>query len=110
MCRSIMDLVNMDFGDCPKCRLKLSNVYFCTNCFFDLQTHDYITSPIQKKEKVFCKNCKYLSFRLNSCFCDSPNNEGKDINWYEETITKNKCTPNIINKNNDCEWFEANFK
>ena len=58
------------------------------------------------KKKVFCKFCKYLSL---SRFCEHPDNYVKEEdNWYEPVFNKRpKRYPSMINRNNDCSWFEA---
>ena len=67
-------------------------------------------------EKVFCSECRLFSSgrgREWSPECLHPENRKKvdDDDWYEkgkgwETID----LASIINKNNDCKWYESKYK
>ena len=68
-----------------------------------------IEAPPDRKKKVFCKFCKYLS---SARFCTHPDNyiKGQD-NWYEPvTSKKHHRYPSMINRNNDCSWYEEESK
>ena len=58
---------------------------------------------------VFCKGCKYLidSVLFPTYLCRNENYYKVSINFYE----KSKAVPSIfsiVNKNNDCKYFEKN--
>jgi len=65
----------------------------------------------KSKERIFCKNCKFIDVVMKSFNpeCISLNNkffEKRTTFYSEETIIIKKL-PSEINKNNDCNWFEA---
>lgn len=62
-----------------------------------------------EKKKVFCQECKFFhgyNQFVREFQCDYPDNITEDDDWLSSR-TKGKVIPDIINKDNDCKWFEA---
>ena len=63
------------------------------------------------KELVFCKNCLWLKENIihyGVCVdrkCEHIDNKADVLSYYIYS-KEYKKHPKIINKNNDCEWFE----
>jgi len=60
---------------------------------------------------VFCKDCmhlyeiKYMHGSYTDIHCEHPDNKKEDVTYYKRSLSRDK-DPKVINKNNDCKWFE----
>lgn len=62
-----------------------------------------------KKEKVYCKNCRYLKramFLNGDLICSHSINQKEKNTWYESGYVL-KRDPQQINSKNGCKWFES---
>lgn len=63
--------------------------------------------------KVYCKNCKFLNCTFSTyytmCHCEHLCNKISRSTWYEE-IFEYKREPKLINRDNDCVWYEEGKK
>lgn len=57
--------------------------------------------------KVYCGRCKYFHFRDGECknIHNIEEDKTSDMNWFLPEV-KYRERPSILNKNNDCKWFE----
>jgi len=65
---------------------------------------------MEKKVKVYCNDCKFHKvYDFDWDECHYPDNyEIKD--YPQRAIKKMRSTPSLINKNNDCKWFQPRWK
>lgn len=61
-------------------------------------------------KRVFCKRCKYIHLAGrtvggNIFECHHLNNKKTEYSWYNSK-TVHIISPCLINKNNDCGWYE----
>jgi len=55
----------------------------------------------EKREKVYCIECKHFHKSEIYETCESPYNKGNYLS--RERIAS---TPSVINRNNNCQWYQ----
>ena len=73
---------------------------------------------MNKKAKVYCKHCKHYSKDkvssnklVDRCWAEENVTIEKEEDWYECTRNRKfKRSPSVINKNNNCKWYEYEYK